>query len=370
MKLHLLGIPHTYTHPSFSCCAFTGKVLRFAPMMSSKEFQVIHYGNEGSVSGADEEVEILKTAEFLRLGGCTPGEDQYGNAANVGSALYKEFNGHLSVELEARVEPGDIICFPFGTAHLEAVTGPRCKQAYWVETGIGYRQAFAPYRIYESNAWLNVHAGRENPNGVVTGNDYWFTIPNYYDPDDWPLGRIPSVPRIAFMGRLNEDKGLRIIDEIAKRRPDVDFFLCGQGDPTPWTKRKNTFAVSPFHGAPSEGRASYLGNSTAVICPTRYVEPFGGVAAEALLCGTPVIASAFGAFPEYIDGITNGYLCRTLDDWLKAIDNVIAGNLDPRESIQEIARQKFSMWELAWDYKQAFEQISNLGKGGWYHGVE
>jgi len=370
MKLHLLGIPHTYTHPSFSCCAFTGKVLRFSPMMQYEGHHVIHYGNAGSESGAKEQVEILDAEEYKKLGGCEPGDEQYGNSAQIGSKLYQEFNGHLGQELEARVEPGDIICLPFGTAHMEALTGPRCKMAFWVETGIGYRQAFTRHRIYESNAWMNVHLGRETPNGVVMGYDYWFTIPNYYEPEDWPLGigKMPSneKPTIAFMGRLNEDKGLRIIEEIAKRMPHVDFTICGQGDPSPWV-RKNVYPVSPFHGPPSEGRANYLGNAHAVICPTRYVEPFGGVAVEALLCGTPVIASAFGAFPEYIQDGFNGWLPRTLDDWITAVEKAITKGPDwDRDVIRNVAAHRFSMWNLSGQYTMAFAQISDLQRGGWY----
>jgi hypothetical protein len=48
MRLHLPAIPHTITSPEFSHCAFTGKVLRFAPMMRSRGYEVIHYGVEGS----------------------------------------------------------------------------------------------------------------------------------------------------------------------------------------------------------------------------------------------------------------------------------------------------------------------------------
>ena len=33
IRLHLLAIPHTITTDDFSHCAFTGKVLRFSPMM-------------------------------------------------------------------------------------------------------------------------------------------------------------------------------------------------------------------------------------------------------------------------------------------------------------------------------------------------
>ena len=62
MRLHLPAIPHTITSPEFSHCAFTGKVLRFAPMMRSRGYVVIHYGVEGSGG-----VDLLTREEWEQL---------------------------------------------------------------------------------------------------------------------------------------------------------------------------------------------------------------------------------------------------------------------------------------------------------------
>ena len=66
-RLHLPAIPHTITSPRYSHCAFTGKVLRFAPMMQSRGYQVYHYGVEGSEAGADVNVDILTAQEWQQL---------------------------------------------------------------------------------------------------------------------------------------------------------------------------------------------------------------------------------------------------------------------------------------------------------------
>src|SRR5690606_20768103 len=61
-------------------------------------------------------------------------------------------------------------------------------------------------------------------------------------------------------------------------------------------------------------RAELMGGARAVFVPTPYVEPFGGVSVEAMMCGTPVIATDFGAFAEnVVDGVT-GYRFRTLGE--------------------------------------------------------
>jgi glycosyltransferase involved in cell wall biosynthesis len=70
-----------------------------------------------------------------------------------------------------------------------------------------------------------------------------------------------------------------------------------------------------------------MSRAKAVFVPTQYFEPFGGVAVEAQMCGTPVISSDFGVFNETVlHGIT-GYRCRTLDQYVWAINNV--HKLDP-----------------------------------------
>ena len=48
IRLHMPAIPHTITTNEYSHFAFTGKVLRFAPMMISRGFEVYHYGIETS----------------------------------------------------------------------------------------------------------------------------------------------------------------------------------------------------------------------------------------------------------------------------------------------------------------------------------
>jgi hypothetical protein len=67
IRLHLLAIPHTITTDDFSHCAFTGKVLRFSPMMRSVGYEVFHYGVETSTTGADRDINILTKDEWLDL---------------------------------------------------------------------------------------------------------------------------------------------------------------------------------------------------------------------------------------------------------------------------------------------------------------
>ena len=147
-RLHLPAIPHTITSPRYSHCAFTGKVLRFAPMMRSRGYQVYHYGVEGSEAGADVNVDILTAQEWQQLrvdsylllhpeadpDDLTDERRFVGDLANIGTPPYREFNSRLRAALIERHQPGDIACLPFGEAHKEAIDN---LEVLAVEIGIG-----------------------------------------------------------------------------------------------------------------------------------------------------------------------------------------------------------------------------------------
>ena len=359
-RLHLLGVPHTITRSEWSHCAFTGKVMRFSRMMQSAGYHVTHYGNEGSQAGADEEVEILSRVEFESfVGAYDPLSPRFvGTPADIGHPLYRAFNLLLHRALAARVEPADVVCFPFGPAHQGATAGPyadKIKKAYFVETGIGYPETFCFHLVYESSAWMHWHHGKR---GEANGSNYRWVIPNYYDLNEWKPS-YESGQYYAYFGRIADHKGLSDIVEIAWARPDIEIVLCGQGDPKPYLEAaRNIRYQSPIWG---HERNQFLANAKALLAPSRFLEPFCGVAVEAMLCGTPVLASPFGAFLETIQHGKTGYHCHTLGDWLAAIE--AAPQLD-RRAVRTHAEQ-YDMFRLAPRYDAVFQHVVDLEQEGW-----
>lgn len=353
MRLHLLGLPHTQTTDAFSHCAFTGKVKKFAPMMRPLGYEVVHYGVAGAEAGASEYVNILTRDEQVALLGHDHGDRGkfYSDDANVGNALYTEYNRRLGPALAERVKRGDIVCHPFGHAHHQVQ-----HHGLNVETGIGYAQTHFDLRIFESYAWLHWHLGKHQR----SGSGYEWVIPNYFVADDWPVVSRPAS-YVLYFGRICDVKGLPTVVEIAKRMPEVEFVLCGQGDPSPYLVAPNIRYEPPRQG---RDRAALLGNASIVLMPTQYVEPFGGVAVEAMLCGTPVAGVPFGAFTETIHHGITGWHCRTLHDWMAAVRQ--APDLD-REWIGAMARARYSLEAVGPMYDAVFQQIYGLGTGrDWY----
>jgi len=355
MRLHLLGLPHTVTRDDYSHCAFTGKVQKFAPMMRPLGYDVIHYGVEGAEAGATAYVEVMSRELQIALLGHDQSDKQkfHGDDANVGNPLYTEYNHLLRPLLEAHVEPGDIVCHPFGFAHASAAG---THKGINIETGIGYPDTYFPFRVFESYAWMHWHLGKHSR----AGNSYEWVIPNYFVAEDWPVTVAPEG-YVLYFGRLTPIKGCQVVSEIAKQMPDTKFILCGQGDPTPFLTSDNIEYRPPVTG---KARAALLGNARAVLMPTQYVEPFGGVSVEALLTGTPVLASPFGAFPEIIESGKTGFLPRVLAEWVRGIE--LAPHLD-RCYIANSARARYALEAVGPMYDAVFRQLHGLHQGrDWY----
>lgn len=323
------GLYHTVTSQDYSHCAFTGKVLRFSRMMRAQGAEVIEYGNEGSESEASEHVVLRSRARFDEL---HPREGFVGQGEQVklGSESHREFGALLLRALHARVRPGDIVAHPLGPTHAELVT--LVPQGIHVETGIGYESG--PFgcaaRIFETETWRHWHLGKYGYNDGQAHASW--VCPNYYDLEDWPLGE-GKGGYFAFMARKCNAKGLKVLAEIIKAYKGPHHFrIAGQGEEwsdwgefcnavggcaSNWSafdlSRAKVLNVGELRG---RERAKFLGDAVALLCPTQFVEPFGGASIEAMLCGTPAIGSAWGA---YVETLPQWAQCRTTEDWIKAM---------------------------------------------------
>ena len=350
-RLHLIGIFHTQHTAAYSHCAFTGKALRFPKMMQGQGYEVIEYSNAGSESSATEHVTMLGAIDFNVLFNRSD-TDFHGNDATVGSAAHTLFEQRLIPALRERLEPQDIICHPFGHAHQQLMV--EFPHHQHVETGIGYPTLMPnSFRIFESYAWMHYHQGKEGRNG----KNYEWVVPNYYELDDWEPSYEPGQ-YLAFLGRITPLKGIDTIKAIADHSP-WPIVLHGQGDPSPWA-HPNIDYRGPISG---KARSEFLRNARALLAPTVFTEPFCGMAAEAMLCGTPVVAVDYGAMTETITEGVMGYRCHTLQDWIDGINAV--GDLD-RRVIADTARSRWSLETCGRRYDKIFRQLNDLYRQGWY----
>jgi glycosyltransferase involved in cell wall biosynthesis len=227
-----------------------------------------------------------------------------------------------------------------------------------VESGIGYQRTWAKYRVFISYAWLHFHLGRE---GRVSG-DAWYdvVIPNAVDPELFDFRPQEKNDDLLYLGRLNDDKGVSIAIDIAKR-VGRRITVAGPGDPTRFKIDNPHAQFLPPVGI--DERRRLLAEAAALVCPTRYVEPLGNVALEAQLSGTPVIATDWGGFTETVLHGVTGYRCRTLDQFLWAANNI--GRIDPHVCRQWVLAN-YSPDRIGAMFDEYFRMLADLPAAGWY----
>jgi len=88
--------------------------------------------------------------------------------------------------------------------------------------------------------------------------------------------------------------------------------------------------------------------------PINFNEPFGMSVAEAMLCGTPVIAFNKGSMPELIQPEKTGFLVNTVDEAVEAVSNL--KNIQ-RTNCRDWASSKFSSEKMVNDYFELYKRI-------------
>ncbi len=385
-RCHVVGIFHTVNDPvAQSSCAFTQKTFKLSLMVQPHGWEVVEYGNEGSKSAASEHVTLLTRKEYDAFYPPVAASEFVGNRAQIGQYGWPLFHSRLIEELTRRVQPGDIICHPFGRAHMQLVN--IFPKQHHVESGVGYSDApFGCWRITESEAWRHWHWGKwdtpEYAKDKGMNRIYSWVIPNSWIVDDWPYhGPEKNEGYVVYMGRLDWCKGMTTIAECirenAKRAAAgnaklLKWVFAGQGNFDECILKqvaRDGFSATTdieYRGVVlGADRAPLVGKARCMIAPSQFIEPQNGSHLEAALCGTPTVASNFGAFTETIRPGVNGFICRTLGEWLDGIER--CGSLD-RSAISESARARYSIEACGRLYDAAFTQICELSGPGWYSG--
>lgn len=365
MKVHLLGLPHTETTRRFEWCAYTGKVRKLATMLTSLGYDVRLYAGEQNTAKVTEHIPIVDRAWQAHFFSEYRWSRDVFNNFDSASPAWREFNAFTIAAIAERMEPGDILAITMGLTQKPVADA--LPELLPVEVGIGYEGVWAPHRVFESYAWQHHMAG------IGRANDVRFfdaVIPNSFEVEDFPLGA-GDGGYYLYIGRFIKRKGVEIAAEAVKR-VGGRLVMAGQG--VLKTDRK----ASRFQGidVTLEGdhlshvgvvgpkqRALLMGAAKAVFVPTTYLEPFGGVAVEAMLCGTPVITTDWGAFTETVRHGKDGYRCRTLAEFVDATRAV--SDLD-REAVRTCAVERFSTDVVKHQYDAYLKRLATLKGDGWY----
>jgi glycosyltransferase involved in cell wall biosynthesis len=193
---------------------------------------------------------------------------------------------------------------------------------------------------------------------------YVATVYNGLRTEEFTFRERPQSDRLVFLGRIHPDKGAWEAIQIAleSRR---EIVLAGIIQDRAYFREKiepllDSGQVRYIGPVGPRERDELLGGSAALVHPIRFAEPFGLSVAEAMLCGTPVIAFPLGAMRELIlDGET-GFL---VDDVHQASEAVGRLGALSRLRCRQWATGQFSQEKMASDYLRVYEKILGRAHG-------
>ena len=130
---------------------------------------------------------------------------------------------------------------------------------------------------------------------------------------------------LAFLGRLEEIKGPHLAIEVA-RRAGSKLILAGNvptehrawfgAHVVPHVDGDRVRHIGPVDDAQ---KSELLRQSSALLMPILWEEPFGIVMAEAMACGTPVIGFRRGSVPEVVQHGVTGFVVDTVEEMAHAV---------------------------------------------------
>lgn len=384
-RFHVVGLSHLPTNQHYNSCAFSQKILRLCRMLMSLGHEVYFYGAEGSEVECTEFI-VTQTLSNIRAAW---GEADYDGNEEVGydwksesgfkymgdtdirMGALKYFAVNTVFEIERRARGDDFILLQ-GAAHRVISETLGDRYLLKCEPGIGYRWSIERFRAFESSSLMHYAYGLEakDHHEVFKGRSYDRVIPNYFDVSQFPFSDSKD-DYFLYMGRLVGYKGIHIAIQLAKKLRKR-IIVAGQG--TFETKYKHVEFVGY---ADAKLRGELLSKAKALIVPTLYLEPFGGVAIEAMLCGTPVITTNFGVFPEYVINGFNGYRCDMFYDFIEAGKAVWSFDKKQYADIHKWAVENYDMEAIKWQYQKWFSDLHQLylgvisnKKDSWYKSVK
>lgn len=163
---------------------------------------------------------------------------------------------------------------------------------------------------------------------------------------------------LLFFGRIHPDKGTYDAIQIAKAC-NMQLIIAGIIQDASYFNEKikplfDDEQITFVGHADAAKRKELLGNAKALLHPIYFNEPFGLSVAEAMFCGTPVIAYNRGSMPELIYNNVSGFLVNNINEAVEAVKNLSTIN---RKACYEYATEKFSYEKMIDAYIDVYKKI-------------
>ncbi|HRO41273.1 MAG TPA: glycosyltransferase family 4 protein [Flavipsychrobacter sp.] len=185
---------------------------------------------------------------------------------------------------------------------------------------------------------------------------HWETVFNAIDFSKYTLNvNLSADAPLMFLGRIEEIKGCHTAIKVAKA---LNRRLIIAGNRSPLTEEQVYFEqqVAPHIDGSrimyvgqvnDEQKNHYLQRSAALLFPIEWNEPFGMVMAEAMACGTPVIAFRRGSVDEVVEEGITGFKVKTMQEMIEAVKKI---QMIDRQYCRQSAEERFDVKVIAKRY--------------------
>jgi glycosyltransferase involved in cell wall biosynthesis len=212
------------------------------------------------------------------------------------------------------------------------------------------------YRLYPEVNLISISEAQRAPIRYA----HWVgTAYNGIPMEDFTLQARPG-DYLAFLGRIAPEKRVDIAIEIAKRT-GINLKIAAKVDKVDREyyeavikPRLNHPLVEFIGEIDQKAKDQFLGEAYAFLFPIDWPEPFGLAMAEAMACGTPVIAARAGSVPEVIIDERTGFICDSVDEMVRAVDRI--GQID-RSFCREHVDRNFSVTTMVDSYERIYARV-------------
>ncbi len=217
---------------------------------------------------------------------------------------------------------------------LNGVTVPRMP--YNIVVGSHMWQGLMEGGItqFADTPWQGMYGALQAPlrDNEILGFIHWACDTEFYCPSDYGkedyflwMARPSPYKGLHRALQLAVDHGFPLKIVMPVKMAEHAFFSGTYTEPISIAQRQNPrieIVHLPENSQHHILKRELYRKARALLVPYEAHEPFGLVLIEALACGTPVIASRMGAFPEIIKEGETGFLCTSPGEYSEAIESL------------------------------------------------
>jgi glycosyltransferase involved in cell wall biosynthesis len=165
---------------------------------------------------------------------------------------------------------------------------------------------------------------------------------------------------LMYAGRIIPEKGVKEAIQVALK---TDRRLIITGQVTPASQWYFDEHIKPhlsdkilYLGMIDKAQLTkYYQKAAALLVPIRWEEPFGLTMAEAMACGTPVIAFRRGSVPEVVKDGKTGFIVENTAEMIEAIENIDRIN---RQDCRTHVEKNFTNTRMVNNYEKVLHSLA------------